>query len=251
MFGKTLIKMVGLMMGGAIALAAGAQILTSAIAIVVSFRYGNPVPMMLVAVSAVILLRTPRLFKDNGPFRTLQMVLAYAISTYLTLVVFIFLLPYGIIASLAGSSFAVIICSLVHDPREIQRFATGISLRDNARALETFGRSSKVRASATLELEAMTRMHVFLFPHGHEDKIVTIMRERPLLPISITRYEDFSVVVTSNGTSAKLLHQIKQMLKAAEIDIDSRVSPLFLEAIVKLPLIDAQFGLSMKEFCYV
>lgn len=251
MFGKSLIKLFGMAIAGAIALVVGVQLIGSATAIVLSLRYGDIIPFLLVTLATVILLRLPKMMKEGTSFRAALVVIAYGITGYLVLVVFILLLPFGVVASLTGSSFTLVLCSLVHDPAEVQLFVTDVQLKYNPQRMEITSTVSIERMMHALESKALDGNHVFQIRHGDEDKIVEIVRNRPLLPISITKYEDFSIVAVSTANDTRLLSQVRQLLSDAGIDTESRPSSLFLDAILKLPIIDAQFGLPMKEFCFV
>ena len=136
MFGKSLIKVLGLAMAGIVALAVSAQVLSSAIVIAISFRYGDFLPFMLVTVLTMLLLRLPSMLKEGSPFRAVQTILAYGATAYLVLVVFILLLPFGLVVCIVCGSFTVILCSIIHDPKEIQRLANDFPLKPGNQALK-------------------------------------------------------------------------------------------------------------------
>ena len=66
MFGKSIIKLIGLIFAGAIALAGGAELLASVVGVVLAFRSGNPFPLLLVGIVTVILLRIVKRQKSLG-----------------------------------------------------------------------------------------------------------------------------------------------------------------------------------------
>jgi hypothetical protein len=251
MFGKSIIKLIGFTIAGALALAGGAQILTSAISIVLELRGGNPLPFLIVVCATLVVLRLPSAFKDDNPIRIIQVILTYGITAYLVVVVFVMLIPFGLLISFTGCSLTAIMCSIFNDPSEVKRFIKGLEVEGHLSS------SLKIRETPVSDFGTIvgysdaTQRHMFLVPLGQEDNVVSLMRERPLLPISLTRYEDFNVLTAKTGSDPRLLKQIRSLLLAAEIEAIDSIPPLLLEVIQKLPLIDTQFGLSMDEFCYV
>ena len=251
MFGKSIIKLLGFTIAGALVLAGGAQILASAISIVLELRGGNPLPFLLVVGVTLLVLRLPYAFKDDSPLRAIQMILTYGVTAYLVVLVFVALLPFGLVVSFTGCSLTAIGCSVFNDPSDAKRFVKDLGVYRHLSSSLKIRDTSASDFNSVLGHSDTDLRHMFLVPLGQEENVVNLMRERPLLPISLTRYEDFNVLVVKSGPDIRLLKQIKALLLAAEVDAMVAMSPLLLEAIQKLPLIDAQFGLSMGEFCYV
>lgn len=251
MFGKSIIKLIGFAVAGALALAGGAQILVSVISIVLELRSGNPFPFLLVISVTLVVLRLPHAIKDDSPLGVIQMILTYGVTSYLVVVIFVMLLPFGLLVSFTGCSLTATACSVFNDPSDVKRFIGEHKVDRHLSSSMTVRDASGADFYSEIRHSDSNRKHVFLVPIGQEENVVSLMRERPLLPISLTRYEDFNVLVVKTGSDSRMLKQISALLLAAEVDAFDKIPPLLLEAILKLPLIDAQFGLSMDEFCYV
>ncbi|MFW9967189.1 MAG: hypothetical protein ACFFEA_08540, partial [Candidatus Thorarchaeota archaeon] len=65
MFGKGVLKIIGLAMAGAIALAGGAQLLSSVVYIIIAFRSGDIAPFVLAIGTTLALIQMKRLLANN------------------------------------------------------------------------------------------------------------------------------------------------------------------------------------------
>jgi len=115
-FGKSIIKLIGLIFAGAIALAGGAELLASVVAVVVAFRAGNPFPLFLVGFVTIVLLRVVKKQTEDTPVKMILNIVAYAATGYLVVVAFVVALPFGLVASIATAIVTSVIVSFIGDP---------------------------------------------------------------------------------------------------------------------------------------
>ncbi|MHA2160630.1 MAG: hypothetical protein ACXABE_17180, partial [Candidatus Thorarchaeota archaeon] len=98
MLGKGLIKIIGFIIAGAIALAAGAELLASVVSVVLSFRGGNPFPLISIVIITVVLIRLVQRRSEETPVKMILNIAAYAATGYVAVVAFVIGLPYGLVA---------------------------------------------------------------------------------------------------------------------------------------------------------
>ncbi len=241
MFGKGVLKIIGLAIAGAIALAGGAQLLSSVAYIIIAFRSGDIIPFVLAIGTALALIQMKRLLA-NSTLSAIIAILAYAASGYLAVVVFVGLLPFGLISSLVGASLTVMGCSVMYDPSQMNDWKSML-FEDTPFSL-THGGSGASGLPPSLEISHQ----LVLLSSDSIGKIVALMRDRPLLPISLTRFNECSVLFIDTISKKTSSLQVRDILAQMNIPIGSDASPLLREAILKIPLIDERHGLAMTEY---
>ncbi|MGD9396731.1 MAG: hypothetical protein PVJ05_09910, partial [Candidatus Thorarchaeota archaeon] len=90
--------------------------------------------------------------------------------------------------------------------------------------------------------------NVVVINSGQRDKVVELMRERSLLPISLTHFEDLDVLFISRVGDRSMFERVNSLLNSNGIETKGPVPALLAEAIQMLPIIDEQNGLLMKEY---
>jgi hypothetical protein len=126
MFGKGVLRIIGLAVAGAMALAGGAQLLASVAIVVISFRSGDIVPLVLVIGTTMALIHLKRRLA-NHTFSSIIGILAYAASGYLAVVAFVGMLPFGLLTSLVGAAVTIMVCSVMYDPSQLAAWMTTLS----------------------------------------------------------------------------------------------------------------------------
>lgn len=246
LIGKGLIKIIGLIIAGAIALAAGAELLASVVSVVLTFRAGNPFPLTSVVIITVVLIRLVQRQAEETPVRMILNIAAYAATGYVAVVAFVIGLPYGLVAAVVASVIAVIVCSLMGDPsslfKQLQVGIPGISLGMR------FGLSKRMVPVGNGHSFALNTIHnVMLVNKSEREKIVQLMRDRPLLPVSLTSYEDSDVLfVTTDDDS--MVQRVNSLLSAAGIVSEGSPTPLLTEVVQMVPIIDEQNGFPMRNY---
>ena len=244
MFGKSIIKLIGLVFAGAIAIAGGAELLASVVGVVIAFRTGNPLPLILIISITIVILRVVKAQKEETVVKMILNILGYATTVYLIVVAFVIALPYGLVASIATAITTSIVISLIGDPStlstQIQEFIpTSIGHSVSRRVIQG-------QDGSTFTVNSSNRL--IIIKTDHRNKVVDLMRERSLLPISLTHFEDLDVLFVSTGRDNSLFDLVNSLLSAYGIETRGPVPALLSEAIRMIPIIDEQNGLPMKEY---
>ncbi|MHA2200136.1 MAG: hypothetical protein ACXABN_09675 [Candidatus Thorarchaeota archaeon] len=247
MLGKGLIKIIGFIIAGAIALAAGAELLASVVSVVLSFRGGNPFPLISIVIITVVLIRLVQRRSEETPVKMILNIAAYAATGYVAVVAFVIGLPYGLVAGVVASVIAVIACSIMGDPsslfQQIQIGIPGISL-----GMRFDGVSKRMVPFGNGNSFALNTAHnVMLVDESDREKLVQLMRDRPRLPVSLTRYEDRDVLfITTDDDS--IVERVSSLLAAAGITSKGSPTPLLTEVVQMVPILDEQNGFPMRNY---
>ncbi|MFW9813279.1 MAG: hypothetical protein ACFFF9_12535 [Candidatus Thorarchaeota archaeon] len=247
LFGKGLIKIIGLIITGAIALAGGAELLASVVSVVLSFRSGNPLPLVTVVIIAVVLLRLVKRQSENTPVKLILNIASYAASGYVAVVTFVIGLPYGLVAAVATSVIAVVLCSFMGDPssvfEQLQLGLPGLFL-----GVRIDGLTKRVIPVGNGMSFALNKIHnLILIDNSEREKIVQLMRDRPRLPVSLTHFEDSDVLFITTEDQV-LVESVRSLLVSARIDTNGPPSPLLGEVIQMIPIIDERNGLFTRNY---
>ena len=238
-----MIKLIGYAVTGAIALIAGAELLASVVSIVLAFRLGNISPLLVVIVVTVVLLLLVNRVSEDSPTRLILNILGYASISYLVVVAFVIVLPYGFIIAGIAAGITAGICSFIKDPGSLNiQFTQFISQMQNAGSLN--GIRQRVIPVGDGESFKLNSSHnILLLEKDSREKIIQMMRDRPLLPVSLTCYVDCDVLFIS----AKF-DQVIDLINNLGIETKGHTSPLLAEAIQMIPIIDSQNGLGMEKY---
>lgn len=244
MFGKGIIKLIGFAVTGAIALVVGAELLTSVVSIVLAFRLGNIAPLLVVIVLTVVVLLIVNRVSEDSPTRLILNILSYAAICYLAVVAFVIVLPYGLIFAGIAAGATAGICSFIKDPGSLNpQFKQFISQMQTTGSLNGIVRQRVVAVSEGESFKLNASENILLLEKDAREKIIQMMRDRPLLPVSLTCYVDCDVLFIS----AKF-GQIINLINNLGIETKGHPSPLLAEAIQMIPIIDSQNGLGMKNY---
>ena len=122
MFGKGISKLIGYAVAGAIALAAGGELLASVVSVVLAFRLGNVTPLILVISLTVGILLVVNRVADESPLKMVLGIIAYAVTGYLAVVTFVIVLPYGLVYAGIAAAVAAGVCSFIKDPAMLSEY---------------------------------------------------------------------------------------------------------------------------------
>ncbi|MFX1605742.1 MAG: hypothetical protein ACFFDD_07530, partial [Promethearchaeota archaeon] len=242
-----IIKIIGLIFAGAIALAGGAELLASVVGVVLAFRSGNPLPILLVGIVTITLVRLVKRQKEENPVKMILNIVAYAATGYLLIIAFILALPYGLVASIVAAIATSVAVSFIGDPSSLMfqihdylpsTIGGSINGIPN-RVVQTGDGSSFAVNSAN---------SVIIINSDRRDRVVELMRERSLLPISLTHFEDIDVLFVSNKVDWATFERVNSLLNMYGVETKGPVPALLAEAIQMLPIIDEQNGLLMREY---
>jgi len=248
MIGKGITKLIGWAIAGAIALVAGTELLASVVSVVLSFRMGDISPLVAIIFLTVSLLLIVKRVSEESPTRLILNILAYAATGYLAVVAFVIMLPYGLVFSGTAAGVTAGLCSLVKEPSMVTS-----PLREFISQMQSNGSLNGVTKRMIPvgddDSFSLNMFHnVLILENGSRDKVIQMMRDRPLLPISLTHFVDCDVLfITENNNPAKF-DQIMKLMKDLSIGTKKQTSQLLAEAIQMVPIIDSRNGLGMDDY---
>ncbi|MHA1903456.1 MAG: hypothetical protein ACXADL_08005 [Candidatus Thorarchaeota archaeon] len=250
MLGKFTFKIIGVIIAGALALAAGAQLLSSVVSIVLSIRLGNPFPFVSVIIVTFVLIRLPTRYQNESIPSSLLTILSYGATGYLVVVVFVAVMPYGLHLALLGSGIAAILCSFVSNPSSIIEKIQQLSSTLPASSFLSINNAKSMGNEISYSVGISKDYRVLILPNDSRENVVDLMRNRPLLPISLTHYEDCDalIIASTKEMDSRIVNRILLLLKENGIDSVDVATPLLCEAILLAPLVDEQNGLYMSDY---
>lgn len=248
MLGKGITKLISYAIAGAIALTAGVELLNSVVSVVLSFRQGDLSPFATVILITVGLLLVVNRVSEESPMRMILNILAYAVTGYVSVVAFIMVLPYGLVFSGIAAGATAGLCSLIREPKVIME-----PLKDFKSQIQSTGSlnglAKRVVPVGDSDSFALNTFHnIIILKDGSRDAIIQLMRDRPLLPISMTHFDGCDVLFIAEGSDPAKFEQIMQLLSNRSIQTKGHTSQLLAEAIQMVPIIDSQNGLDMDNY---
>ena len=248
LFGKGIIKLTGYAIAGAIALVAGAEILSSVVSIILSFRQGDISPLVTVVIITLGLLLIVNRVAEDSPTRMILNILAYAATGYLSVVSFVLILPYGLVFSGIAAGATAAVCSLVRDSSgmisQVRDFKFQIQSMESLNGL-----SKRIIPVGDGDSFTLGSNHnVLVLEDGSRDRVIQLMRDRPLLPISLTHFVDCDVLFIAEGKTPGKYEQVVKLLDNFAIRTRGHTPQLLAEAIQMVPVIDSQNGLGMDNY---
>ena len=248
MLGKGISKLIYYAIAGAIALTAGAELLSSVVSVVLSFRQGDFTPFAIVILITVGLLLLSNRTSEESPTRMILNILAYGVTGYLAVVSFVIVIPYGLVFAGIAAGLTTGMCSLVKDPKVImeplKEFRTQMQ---SAGSLS--GLTKRIVPVGDGDSFSLNTFHnILILKEGSRDSVIQLMKDRPLLPISMTHFVDCDVLFISEGSNPAKFDQIMQLLASCSIQTRGTTSQLLAEAIQMVPIIDSQNGLNMDNY---
>lgn len=245
LFGKGLTKIISLAIAGAIALAAGAQLLASVVSVVLAFRFGNIIPLAIVVILTVGILLVANRIPEESTARTIIKILSYAVTGYLAVTAFVIALPYGLIVSIIAAGAVGVFSSIIGEQQTFWKHIRQ-SLQFENRFSGLPIRSVPVGNGTSFRLNSLHT--IVILEEGTREKLVHLMKERPLLPISLTHYEDCDILFIAEENDPSRCDRIMKLLKESDIGIKDLASPLLAEAIQMVPILDSRNGLKFEDY---
>ena len=245
LFGKGLTKIISLAIAGAIALAAGAQLLTSVVSVVLAFRFGNILPLVSVVILTVAILLIASRVPEESSVRAIIRILAYAVTGYLAVTAFVIALPYGLIVSIIAAGAVCVLSSIIGEQRAFLKQARQ-ALQFESRLNGLSIRSIPVGDGTSFRLNSVHT--IVILEEGTREKLVHLMKERPLLPISFTHFEECDVLFITEENNPIKYRRIMKLLEESGIGIKGVATPLLAEAIQMIPILDSRNGLKLEDY---
>jgi hypothetical protein len=232
----------------AIALLIAAQLISAVAEVVWSLRFGNPVPFILIIVSTVALLRLTKRQDEDTITERLLNILSLVSVGFLMMVVFVASLGLGVYFAIFAGAMAVIGCKAVYDTDSLRGSFSSITNGEfSLGGSRSFHRNPD--ADETVLMNDLEQLHleVILVEKKYREVIIALLKERPLLPWSLSCLENVdALVIVTNGernhvtTAIKLLDQAKVPYKS--------VSPALQRLILALPLLDRKYGIQLTDY---
>lgn len=245
MFGRSLFRIMGVVVAGLVALSLGRELLNSVTATVLAFRAGNALPILSVAVLTVVLLRVPAQLEKGTPQQVLLNALAWASAVYLSVTVFIAMLPFGMLIVFSATGATILVCGVISDPKELAQRLRAFWSHNGLIAL-SLGERGGVMFSTSL---ASQGFKVLILPSESRETVVELLRNRPALPVSVVSLESNDFMLVKTKGSNTLLTKTMDVLEQAGVNGVEIARPLLTDAIVNLPLIEDERGIAkMNEY---
>jgi hypothetical protein len=236
----------GAVVAGLVALSLGRELLNSVTVTVVSFRAGNILPLVTVAILTAILLRVAARFEKDTPQQVLLNVLAWASVVYLSVTVLVATLPYGILTVLSTTGVTIFVCGVISDPSDAEQKLRSFLPSSNGLMPLPLGDTGGAVFSVSLMRQGF---RVLIPPKASREKIVQLLKDRPALPVSIVNLEDNDFILVKTKDDKTLLTKTMEVVEQAGVHGVKVARPLLADAVVNLPLIEDDRGMvKMNEY---
>jgi hypothetical protein len=252
MFGGTIFRVAKYAIIGAIAIGLGSQLLNYTSNVVIAFRSGNSIPLILVFFVAIIVLRLAGSSLLGEPARTIVNILGWTAAIYLTLTVFVLSLDNGLLFSIVSTAAVTVLCATIRNPSELV-----LRVNDTLRNSLHLDLSRALMADDTLTDDDIwfyakglcERLKVLHVPGEYHELILDVFRKRAEIPLSLHILNDLTVLIL-DSTSITLGEAIAalQLPDSSEI---RECSPTLSKTILAIPLLNAHHGLNITEYSLV
>lgn len=240
----------------AVALVVGSEFLQSASVVALSLKAGNCAPFVVVLVMTIVLLAASgQVSRRGGSSRIsglLTDVAAYACAIYLFLITLLATLSFGVIVALASAACTALLVSAARNPRSLQKLGAPVISMVSGLGLSL----PVVEQAASLDggWQAVSKscMKVIAVAPEYRDVLVTMLRDRPLLPVSLTHLEGgLFLVLLRNDRKEDWEKRLLALLDDLGVKGSRKVGPLLREAVLALPILDSLHGLPMTDYVLV
>ena len=244
-----MLRIVELVVAGAVALAMGASLLSSVVGVVTALRTGDIVPFILVAVTTVIFLRlSARPSEKRTPVHVLLEVLGWTSAIYLFVVVLMWVLPFGVVPAILAAGITAMLCGFVRDPIGLNEKMSRIADASSSLGLSPTGLNITSQLDGTQSIWARIeslQYKVIVIPHKHFGTVIDLLKDRPKLPVSLTRLEDTDALIVRDEDWAD---RVLAVLRESGVPDAHIASPLLEKAILALPLLEQGHGVKVNDY---
>jgi len=244
-----MLRLVGLAVAGTVALTVGASLLSSVVVVVTALRAGDIVPLIIVAVTTVILLRlSAKPSEKRTPVHVLLEVLGWTSAIYLFVVVLMWVLPFGMVPAILAAGITAMLCGLVKNPTGLNEKISQIVDVTSSLGLSPTGLSIASRLDGTQSMWARIesfQYKVIIIPHKHFDTVVGLLTDRPKLPVSLTRLEGTDALIVRDEEWAD---RVIVVLRESGVPDAHIASPLLEKTIIAFPLLEQEHGVKVNDY---
>ncbi len=255
MFGTSILSLVKYMVVAALAIILSSELLSSAAGAVDAMRHGDPIPVLSALVVMLVLMRLAGSRTARGEQRERVTVLLLSIAAYCSLVyvfvvVFLGVLPFGVPTAVVAASMSVVAGRLVYDSRLLLTGMNSVlSLADSLGMRMSIVDTDRSDGRLLMNALDSGRLRVFSLPAGALRVVVDVLRDRPRLPVSVTHLERDDFLVMWGCSDDASIAGVLSVLESA--GVNARVVPRLLqEAVLSLPLLESQHGLSIEDYVF-
>ena len=158
-------------------------------------------------------------------------------------------LPFGLIAAFLAMGGTIIGCSRMKEPGSITERFSGLlePMGSFGHSIPILGRNSVSHGRFWTSIDKLN-MKAIVLPNSMRGAVFDLLRERPLLPVSITRYEECDILIVRTEGEEKVLKQVQQALAEKGAERLQVLSLFMTNAILSLPLVEDDKGMTLKEY---
>jgi len=238
---------------GAVAIVIGSELLRSASVVALSLKAGNVGPFAAVLAMTVGLLavsgRVSRRAKGSRVPGLLMDIAAYACTIYLFLITLLSTLSLGVVVALGSAACTALLVPAARNPRSLHKLRGPLVSAVSGTGLSLTGVEQSIRPNEAWRAVSRSSMGVVAVPPESRDVLVTMLRERPLLPVSLTHLEGgLFLVVSGNDRKEDWKTRLLVLLDELGVKGGRSVSPLLREAVLALPILDSMHGFRMSDY---
>lgn len=235
----------------AIALFLGGQLLTSVTGIVLAFRLGNAVPLVIVIIVSFLLLRISGSRKSESPLKDGLNILAWACAIFLMVTVMMITIPFGLVAAIISAGSIGLTSRFIQSPSEsFGMISESISKSGLAEIIDSstmFIRRLEGNTTVWSEVKGLPLV-VFEVPTHERDKVLNVMRDRPRLPISLTLLTDFDVLIVETRKGNDWAQRVQNILEESNVSGFKRSTDIVSMTVLALPLLETGHGLDISNY---
>ncbi len=245
MFGKSIIRYA---IAGAAMLFLGSQLLSSVTWVVFAWQFGNFTPLVSVIAGTVLLLILARR-QTSEPISTILDVVSWACIIYIGVVMLFIAIPYGLVAAFIALGVTVMVFHNIKEPGGIsERFSTLLEPAGSlGQSIPLIGNTTVTRSAAWSSINKL-KMKAIILPTSFRGTVLELLRERPLLPVSVTRYEDCDIMIVRTEGEEKVLRQVRDALAEKGAEDFQLLSSFMTNAVLGLPILEQEDGLALDGY---
>lgn len=238
---------------GAVAIVIGSELLRSASVVALSLKAGNVGPFAVVLVMTIGLLvlsgRVSRRAKGSRVPGLLMDIAAYACTIYLFLTTLLSTLSLGVVVALGSAACTALLVPAARNPRSLQKLRGPLVSAVSGTGLSLPGVEQSISPNEAWRAVSRSSMRVIAVPPESRDVMVAMLRERPLLPVSLTHLQGaLFLVVSGNDRKEDWERRLLALLDELGVKGSRKASPLLREAVLALPILDSMHGLWMSDY---
>ncbi|UCE10425.1 MAG: hypothetical protein JSW61_00440 [Candidatus Thorarchaeota archaeon] len=239
------------MLVGGLALFLGGEMVVSVTGVVLAFRFGNPLPLFLLASCSLLLIRVSASVNPVSPSHGIMNVIAWASVACFTFAVIIIVIPFGIHIALLSGALVVIGCRLIQEPSGVMDFVSQFSslLNHTSDVIATainFENGAELLPS--IPSFPFDNMKALILPKALTDSVVQVMRERPILPVSLVYLLDFDLLAINVADDSTWVQKVESVLEEARITGYRRASAQLASIVLSLPFVEQAHGIPLDEY---